>query len=130
MEKYADFEMTCGYGSVTGIGGANCRHSFWPFVEGVMERTYTDEQLKNIDPPPFEYEGKMYTAYEATQQQRKIEREIRKQKRRKTSFEAAGLSNDATATKVRLRRLNAEYKAFSSAAGLPEQRERIKVLYT
>ena len=59
---YPDFEETCGYGSVTGIGGANCRHSYWPFIEGVSERTYTDEQLANIDPAPFEYEGRTYTA--------------------------------------------------------------------
>ena len=25
MTDYPDFEKTCGYGSVTGIGGANCR---------------------------------------------------------------------------------------------------------
>ena len=25
MAEYPDFEKTCGYGSVTGIGGANCR---------------------------------------------------------------------------------------------------------
>ena len=26
MAVYPDFEQLCGYGSVTGIGGANCRH--------------------------------------------------------------------------------------------------------
>ena len=25
MAEYPDFVETCGYGSVTGIGGANCR---------------------------------------------------------------------------------------------------------
>lgn len=25
VAKYPDFEEKCGYGSVTGIGGANCR---------------------------------------------------------------------------------------------------------
>ena len=36
---------------------------------------------------------------------------------------------EAQATNIRLRRLNQKYKAFSKAAGLPEQRERMKVLY-
>lgn len=27
MAEYPDFEKTCGYGSVTGIGGANCRYA-------------------------------------------------------------------------------------------------------
>lgn len=58
--------------------------------------------------------------------QRRIEREIRKQKRRKTAFEAAGLNEDATAANIKLRRLNQKYKEFSKAAGLPEQRDRIK----
>lgn len=126
---YPDFEEVCGYGLGEGIGGWNCRHSFFPYIEGVSERTYTDEQLENIDPPPFEYEGKEYKAYEATQQQRKIEREIRKQKRRKATFEAAGLADEATAAGVRLRRLNQQYKDFSAAAGLPRQLERLEVLY-
>ena len=45
---YEDFEKACGYGSVTGIGGANCRHSFWPFIEGIMESTYSDKQLESM----------------------------------------------------------------------------------
>lgn len=61
--------------------------------------------------------------------QRQIEREIRKQKRRKTAFEASGLTEDATAANIKLRRLNQKYKEFSNAAGLPEQRDRMRVLY-
>lgn len=130
LKKYPDFEKTCGYGSVTGIGGANCRHSFWPFIEGVSERTYTDEQLRHIDDGlGCEFEGRRYSAYQATQMQRRIEREIRRQQRRKTAFDAAGLSGDATAAGIKLRRLNEKYRQFSAAAGLPEQRERLKVFY-
>lgn len=129
MAEYSDFVETCGYGDVTGIGGANCRHSFHPFIEGVSERTYTDEQLANIDPPPIEFEGRKYTAYQATQKQREIERTIRKLKRRKVAYESAGQADKATATNIRLRRLSKEYKDFSKASGLPEQRERMKVLY-
>lgn len=127
--RYSDFERICGYGSVTGIGGANCRHSYWPFIEGVSERTYTDKELENIDPPPVEFEGRRYTAYEATQKQRQIERTIRKQKRLKTAFQEAGLTEDVQAANARLRRLNEKYRQFNKAAGLPEQRERMKVSY-
>ena len=114
---------------MTGIGGANCRHSYWPFIEGVSERTYTDKELENIDPPPIEFEGRRYTAYEATQKQRQIERTIRKQKRLKTAFQEAGLKEDAQAANIRLRRLNEKYRQFSKAAGLPEQRERMRLSY-
>lgn len=109
---------------------ADVRHSYWPFIEGVSRRTYTDEELENIDPPPFEFEGKEYTRYEATQKQRMIERTIRKLKRERVAFKAAGAKNREQAVSIRIRRLDSEYKAFSKAAGLPEQRERMNVLYT
>ena len=128
--EYPDFETTCGYGDVTGIGGANCRHSFWAYIDGVSERTYTDEQLADIDPPPFEYEGRTYTAYEATQKQRSIERSIRKQKRLKTAYEAAGVEDKAMTANIKLQRLNEKYREFSITAGLPEQHERMAILYT
>lgn len=129
---YEDFEKACGYGSVTGIGGANCRHSFWPFIEGVMERTYSDKQLESMkaENHKFTFEGKEYDGYKATQKQREIERTIRKLKREQAAFKAAGLTEDEQAVSIRILRLNAEYKAFSKAAGLPEQKERMNVLYT
>lgn len=127
---YPSIYDACGLGAVDGLEGANCRHRRYPWVEGVSERTYTDEQLQHIDDGlGCEYDGKKYTAYEATQMQRRIERTIRKQKRLKTAYEAAGLTGDATTANIKLRRLNAKYKEFSKAAGLLEQRERLKVLY-
>lgn len=123
------YEM-CGLGAVDGLEGANCRHRRNVWVESVSERTYTDEQLAHIDDNlGCEFDGKKYTAYEATQMQRRVEREARKLKREKAAYKAAGLHEDETAVNIRLRRLNAKYKAFSAAAGLPEQRERMKVLY-
>lgn len=118
-----EFADTCGYGSVTGILGANCRHNYSPFIPGVMERTYTDEQLENIDPPDFEYEGKKYTHYEATQQQRAIERAVRKWKRREA---AATDPADKRAAQIRQRLLKQKYKEFSEAAHLRMQPERMK----
>lgn len=127
---YPNIYEVCGLGAVDGLEGANCRHRRFPWVEGVSERTYTDEQLKHIDDGlGCTFEGKTYTAYEATQEQRKVERTIRKLKREKAAYSAAGLTDEEQAVNIKLRRLNAKYKAFSKAAGLPEQRERMKVLY-
>lgn len=128
---YPSIYDVCGLGAVDGLEGANCRHRRYPWVEGVSERTYTDEQLQHIDDGlGCEYDAKKYTAYEATQMQRRIERTIRKQKRLKNAYEAAGLTGDATTANIKLRRLNAKYKEFSKAAGLSEQPERLKALYT
>lgn len=127
---YPNIYEVCGFGVVDGLEGANCRHRRNVWVEGVSERTYTDEQLEHIDDDlGCEFDGKKYTAYEATQMQRRVEREARKLKREKAAYKAAGLHEDETAVNIRLRRLNVKYKAFSAAAGLPEQRERMKVLY-
>ena len=127
---YPNIYEVCGLGAVDGLEGANCRHRRYPWVEGVSERTYTDKQLSHIDDGlGCEFEGTTYTAYEATQQQRKIERTIRKLNREKAAYHAAGLTEDEQAVSIRLMRLNAKYKAFSKSAGLPEQKERLKVLY-
>lgn len=97
-----------------------------------MERTYTDEELEAMKPenrPKVLFEGKEYDDYQATQMQRMLEREIRKQRRRKTAFEASGCAEDAEAVKTRLRILEQKYKDFSAAAGLPLQYDRMQVLY-
>ena len=128
---YPNIYDVCGLGEVDGLEGANCRHRRWAWVEGVSERTYTNEQLARIDDGlGCEFEGKKYTAYEATQKQRQIERTIRKLKREQAGYKAAGLTEDEQAVSIRIRRLNSEYKEFSKAAGLPLQTERIKVMYT
>ena len=128
---YPNIYEVCGLGAVDGLEGANCRHRRNVWVEGVSERTHTDEQLEHIDDGlGCTFEGKTYTAYEATQMQRRVEREVRKLKREKAAYKAAGLREEEQTVNIRLRRLNAKYKAFSAAAGLPEQRERAKVIYT
>ena len=96
-----------------------------------MDRTYTDEQLAHIDDGlGCTYDGKSYTAYEATQMQRRLEREIRATKLLKIGNKASGLDDDARAANIKLRRLNAKYREFSKAAGLTPQWERTKVEYT
>ncbi|MCD7755749.1 MAG: polymorphic toxin type 50 domain-containing protein [Firmicutes bacterium] len=127
---YPNIYAVCGLGYVDGLEGANCRHIRNVWVEGVSERTYTDEQLANIDKPPFKYEGRTYTTYEATQKQREIERTIRKLKRERDAYKAAGLDEEAQTVSIRINRLSKEYTEFSKAAGLREQRERMQVEYT
>ena len=128
---YPNIYEVCGLGAVDGLEGANCRHRRFPWIEGVSERTYTDAQLDHIDDGHgCTFDGKEYTAYEATQMQRRIERTVRKLKREKAAYKAAGLREEEQAVNIRVRRLNTKYKAFSAAAGLPEQRERAKVIYT
>ena len=123
-DKYPSIYEVCGLGQVDGLCGANCRHLYHARVEGVSERTYTDEELENLDPPPFKFEGRKYTMYEATQKQRQIETALRKVKREAIAAKARGDDEEYASLAVRYKRLNDEYHTFSKAAGLREQLER------
>lgn len=123
-DKYPSIYAVCGLGYVDGLEGANCRHMHYPFVDGVSERTYTDEELANIDPPPFTYQGKEYSAYEATQKQRQIEAKMRETKRNLIAAKATGDSERYSDEAVRYVRLKGEYQSFSKAADLRMQPER------
>ena len=125
---YPNLAAATGYGTGPGLKGWNCRHDFYPFFPGIDERAYTDEDLQNIDPPPFTYDGRTYSAYEASQYQRKMETAMRKTKRRIIAADGAGLSDDFTAESIKLRRQREMYRDFSHKAHLPTQEGRIQVL--
>lgn len=121
-----DFIEVTQYGSGPGLCGWNCRHSFFPFFPGFSEQTYSKKDLEEIDPPPFEYEGRTYTAYEASQRQRQLERNMRKTKRTIIGYQAIGAQDTQVAEQViRLRRQREAYKDFSRAAKLRPKLERI-----
>lgn len=102
----------------------NCRHSAYPIIMGVTKRAYTDEQLAALDPPPFTYEGRQYTAYEAQQQMRKMERAMRRQKDRCIVADAVGDKDAFTAASIKLRRQKDYYEDFCKAAGTYTEYER------
>ncbi|WWU63796.1 phage minor capsid protein [Clostridium baratii] len=127
-DKYPDFVESTGYGTGDGLGGWNCRHNFFPFYPGITARAYSDKDLKNIDPPPFEYNGKNYTYYEATQKQRVMERAIRKTKKELIGYNAAGLNTDFKNASVKLKQQERKYKEFSKVADIPTEKDRLQVL--
>lgn len=126
-KRYPLLAEVTGYGRVDGLKGANCRHDFYPVIPGISERAYTDEQLRNIDPPPVTIDGKTYTYYEAQQKQRAYERAIRKTKREIIAADASGDKDMLTAKSVLLRRQKDAYGKFSKDAGLLPRIERTGV---
>lgn len=102
----------------------NCRHSAYPIIMGVTKPAYTDEELATLDPPPFTYEGRRYTAYEAQQQMRKMERAMRRQKDRCIVADAVGDKDAFTAASIKLRRQKDYYEDFCKAAGTYTEYER------
>lgn len=68
--KYDEFVKATDIGTVTGLCGANCRHSYGPYIEGISHNPY--EQFDSEE---------NRKRYEIEQEQRAWERKIRKQKR-------------------------------------------------
>lgn len=119
----------CGLGSVTGLLGANCYHDYYPFIPGVSERMYSDEWLDEMnreENTPKIFKGKEYTAYEARQHQRYIERCMRAQREKVELLKEGGADKDEVMlARCKYQAQLDEYKRFSKAMKLPEQRERI-----
>lgn len=96
--KYRPFS-DCELGSVTGICGINCRHSFYPYFEGMAEH-YTEKDLDEIASEEVSYNGQKMTRYEGEQKLRGIERNIRHYKRQALTESAGGVDNTKARQKI------------------------------
>ena len=122
--KYPNFAQATGYGTGEGLGGWNCRHSFYPYFEGTS-RTYSKELLDSYQAQNYEYNGGKLTEYEASQTQRGIERQIRRWKRENAAMQAAGL--DGTESAVKLRMWQEKQRDFLRQTGLKRQTAREQI---
>jgi hypothetical protein len=92
-DKYVDFYEETGYGEVDGLGGVNCRHSFYPFFEEYEEKKDYEASIGDSK--------RNEKKYEAEQEQRYNERKIREWKRRAEVMEGGGQSNVKEKEKVK-----------------------------
>jgi hypothetical protein len=124
-EKYPDFVKSTGYGTGPGLMGWNCRHSFFPFFEGISTEHYKQAELNDYADKEVKYNGQKLSFYDATQEQRAIERDIRKAKRMASALEAAGIDN--TDEIMAVRNYQARMRNFIRQTGLSRQRFREQV---
>lgn len=121
----------CGLGTVTGLNGANCYHTYYPFIPGISERNYTDEWLEEQnqrESMPRAFKGKEYALYEATQKQRQMETTMRAQREKIRLLEKGGVdSKELTVQKCRYQGQLQEYASFCKEVGLKPQRDRIYI---
>ena len=122
--KYPDFVKATGYGTGAGLGGWNCSHSFRPWFEG-MSRTYDKALLKEYQAKDYEYNGVKMTEYEALQEQRRIERGIRRWKREQNALQAAGLDSGEASAKIT--EWNRRQRDFLEQTGLKADGTRVAV---
>lgn len=89
-KNYSNFEESTGYGKIDGLGGVNCRHSYFPYFPGLSTKSFEHYSKKENE-----------ELYDLQQQQRYNERKIREWKRRQKVKSSAGLDTSKETTKVR-----------------------------
>ena len=112
------------------IGQWNCRHLSFPIILGVNKPEYTDEQLKQMilnNNKVKSFNGKKYTGYQATQEQRRLETEIRRNKEKLILFKSAGNKQETLRIQNNITNLTKKYKNFSFEMGLTPKLDRIKI---
>lgn len=115
------------------VTGANCGHTVFPIIIGVSSAAYSREELNELNRRSKEevtftgLGGKDLTMsrYDASQYQRKLETEIRKQKEQAYLLKKNGL--DASAANKAARHYSSEYKRISGEAGLTPRMENTRI---
>lgn len=119
----------CGLGTVTGLLGVNCYHTYHLFFPGLSERNWTDDWLEEQnrkENEPREFLGKEYTLYEAKQRQRQMETAMRAQREKVKLLQAGGADQDEVILhKAKYQGQLNEYSRFCRKMSLTEERECI-----
>ncbi len=137
-ETYDDFYITTGYGTGSGLCGWNCRHNFYPYIEGVDEEIYSAADLEEMNRAKYNYNGKKYTEYEISQMQRAMERKIRETRRELIGYDVALNENlfdklkneinlDFNAAAVKLKDQEAKLKDLVTQTGFRNKTDRLQV---
>ncbi len=115
--KYRDFEDSTGYGTGDGLKGWNCYHDFYAYFEGLSSPSFTEYDKEAND-----------KAYEIGQEQRKLERAIRVEKKRCVAYDAAGDKEMFDRYAVRLKEKEQKLKDFLDVNDRCRDRDRESVL--
>lgn len=125
--KYPYFYDATGYGTGDGLGGWNCRHSFFPYFEGLSVAA---------NAPTFSKEENL-EEYTNTQKQRAYERSIRKSKRELAALDSARqeaspelrakLDREFERKSVTLKNREARLEDHLKASGLLPDNSRVRV---
>jgi hypothetical protein len=124
-KKYPPFIESTGYGTITGLNGVNCRHTWYVWFEGISTEAYNKAELQSQANKKVPYQGSEISVYEATQKQRAIERKIRDWKRQELALKAG--NQDATFETGKIKEWQASMRAFIKDTKLDRQRVREQI---
>ena len=117
----SQLETICGLGDAAGLCGINCRHSFYPYFEG-MDKHCSQNDMDEMAGEKVSYNGKDMTRYEGEQKLRGIERNIRHYKRQALTQEAAGA--DSTKARRKIGEWQAAARDFTKQTGIARDSAR------
>lgn len=125
--KYPYFYDATGYGTGDGLGGWNCRHSFFPYFEGLSTPANAPDFTKSENEQ----------VYHDTQKQRSYERAIRQSKRELAALDSARkeaspelkvkLDREFERKSVTLKNREARLAEHLKATGLLPDNSRVRV---
>jgi hypothetical protein len=107
---------TTSYGEPAGLFGVNCNHIKYPYIEGFSRKSY--EPYKTSENKE---------AYEETQKQRYLERQIRKAKRELHMMQTMGDDIGIKMAKQKVKDRQADMRDFIEATGRTRNRSREQV---
>ena len=115
------------------VGTLNCRHTTMTGILGIDKPRYSKEELerdKENNLKGIDFDGKHYTLYEASQLQRRLELEIRRNRETEVIAKASGESGKQLLedTRYTIDQLFNKYHALSQISGLPTKLERTRLL--
>ena len=116
---YRTLAEATGYGTMLGLGGVNCSHSFFSYFKHDSKREYTPHELKDINEAKVTVNGEEMTVYNASQKLRGMERKMREYKRLQEFAQ-----KDTTDKQMALR---AKIHSFERQTGLRSNRGRWQV---
>lgn len=125
--RYPYFYEATGYGTGDGLGGWNCRHSFFPYFEGLSSPANASDFTKSENEQ----------VYNDTQKQRSYERVIRQSKRELAALDSARkeaspelkakLDREFERKSVTLKNREARLAEHLKATGLLPDNSRVRV---
>lgn len=115
------------------VGTLNCRHTTMTGILGIDKPRYSKEELerdKENNLKGIDFDGKHYTLYEASQLQRKLELEIRRNRETEVMAKASGESGKQLLedTRATINQLFNKYHELSKVSGLKTKLERTRLL--
>ena len=116
-KKYGNLVTETGYGSPGGLCGINCKHSFFPYYEGMTKTDW------HIDLTPRQNEE----LYNDIQKQRRYESRIRSWKRRQALAKETGDRAELAKATTHLKSTRADLRAFLEETGLPRRMNREQI---